>query len=632
MPLFRGYIRVKGKKPLNKFKNVPLLSFDEVKDSQGYAGVLAKETVLIDIDNEEQAERLLKIIKAKNLSCQVRKTTRGMHFYFENNGKFEKCGTEKTLAIGLKADIKIGLKNSLANLKVDGVVREIIYDNPDFLSDDYEKIPFWMQVIRSKMELEGVAEGEGRNTKLFSYILPLQESGFSKEQIIEILGIINEFIFDKPLSKEEFESVTRDEAFKKALIPTFYDEDGRFLFEQFAHYMITIFKIKRINGGLHFFNGKIYESGDKKIEAKMISIMPKINARQRNEALKYIELLILMNEEVSPCNLIAFNNGIYDIETGELKEFSPDIVITNLIPWDYVKGAYDNTLDKTLNKIACNDRAIRALLEEAVGYCFYRRNELRKAFILTGEKSNGKSTFIAVVQKLLGAENWVSLDLKDVGDRFRGAEIFGKLANLGDDINDEFIRDVSQFKKLVSGETLTAERKGKDPFQFASYAKLIFSANNLPRTKDKTGAVLDRLIIIPFNATFSKNDSDFDPFIKDKLLSKSSLEYLINIGINGLKRVLNKNSFTECEAVIKELNEYNRMNNPILDFFGEIEEKDLICESVTDWYAKYHDFCLSNNLQSVSRIEFSRQVKQHFKNIKIEPKRINGKVQRMFVL
>lgn len=88
--------------------------------------------------------------------------------------------------------------------------------------------------------------------------------------------------------------------------------------------------------------------------------------------------------------------------TGELKPFSTDIVITNKIPWDYKPDAYSELADSTLNKLACGDAAIRALLEECIGYCFYRRNELGKAFILTGDKSNGKSTFWIVSKQSLG--------------------------------------------------------------------------------------------------------------------------------------------------------------------------------------------------------------------------------------
>ena len=87
-------------------------------------------------------------------------------------------------------------------------------------------------------------------------------------------------------------------------------------------------------------------------------------------------------------------------------------------------------------------------------------------------------------RQLLGEENIASLDLKELGDRFKTAEMFGKLANIGDDIGDEFIANPAIFKKLVTGERVSAERKGQNPFEFNNYSKLLFSANNIPRIKE----------------------------------------------------------------------------------------------------------------------------------------------------
>ena len=59
-------------------------------------------------------------------------------------------------------------------------------------------------------------------------------------------------------------------------------------------------------------------------------------------------------------------------------------------------------MDKTLNKISCDDKQLRMLIEEMVGYCLFRRNELGKCFILTGSGANGKSTLLDVIKRLIG--------------------------------------------------------------------------------------------------------------------------------------------------------------------------------------------------------------------------------------
>ena len=429
-------------------------------------------------------------------------------------------------------------------------------------------------------------------------------------------------------SDDEIETILRDDAFKK---PVFF-MGSTFLFDKFATYIKNNNHIIKINNQLHLYRDGIYVSGLSEIESEMIKHIPQLNRAKRTEVLAYLDIMIRDSVKAEDANLIAFENGLYDIVDDSFVEFTPDHIITNKIRWKYNPAAYSELADKTLNKISCNDPQIRALLEEAIGYCFYRRNELGKAFILTGDKSNGKSTFLSMVQCLLGDENIASLDLKELGDRFKTAELFGKLANIGDDIGDEFIANAAIFKKLVTGDRVSAERKGQNPFEFNNYSKFLFSANNIPRIKDKTGAVQRRLIIIPFDATFSASDPDFNPYIKHLLKTEEVMQYLINLGIQGLKRVLLNRAFTSSTKVQKELDEYEEQNNPILGFFRECEDEDFKIENepTNKVYKRYQEYCIANSLQPMSNIEFSKQVNRIL-NFKIVDKKINGKKFRIFV-
>lgn len=631
MSFFRGYIRLNGKKPKDPFKNAPLRTLEQVKDEPSYAGVLENDTVLIDIDEAEQAEKLLKIVKEKNLGCQVRRTTRGMHFFFVNDGTWAKCATGVNLAIGLKADIKVGVANCYAALKKDGVEREIIYDVDGLFGSEYQAPPKWLHIVKSNISVMNMHEGEGRNTKLFSYILSLQRHGFNRNEIIETLGVINKWIFEKPLDEREFETITRDEAFKSALETSFFDDDGKFLFDQFAIYIINQLHVKKINGQLHFYDEGYYRIAEtERLENAMLGIIPTLRMSQRTEVIRYIKAMCCDNVKTSEPRLVCFKNGIYDIASGEMLPFSPDIVITNRIPHDYNPLAYSNVVDNMLDKVSCGDKEIRALLEEMAGYCFFRRNELRKYFILTGDKSNGKSTYINMITAMLGEENVTTIDLKNVSEKFTNAELFGKLANLGDDIGEGFIEDSSEFKKFVSGDSVQVQFKGEKPFFFKNYAKFIFSANTIPRVRDKSGAVLDRTIIIPFNATFSKNDPDYDPFISDKLKSENAIEYLIVLGIAGLKRVLANMSFTQSAKVEAALKEYNEENNPIVTFLNELEEGELVRQNISDIYLRYQLFCGEEGVKELGRTAFTRFVLRTYPELENKVIKINGKCVRRF--
>ncbi len=623
---FKGYVETKNKKCIEKFKGrTDFKTFEQVQSLPEYAGILAAETILIDVDDFEASEILFKVVKEYALTCRVYRTSRGKHFLFKNSG----VPTNKTgckLAIGLTADIKIGTRNSYEVLKYDNQNREILYDTAE--NEEAQQLPRWLFPVKSKMEFLNMETGDGRNQGLFNYILTLQSNDFSVEEARETIRIINKFVLKVPLSDDEIETVLRDDAFKK---PVFF-MGSTFLFDKFATFLKNNNHIIKINNQLHIYKNGIYISGLAEIEAEMIQHIPGLNRAKRTEVLAYLDILIRENSKAEDANLIAFENGLYNIVDDSFVEFTPEHIITNKIRWKYNPEAYSELADKTLNKIACNDPQIRALLEEAIGYCFYRRNELGKAFILTGDKSNGKSTFLSMVQCLLGDENISSLDLKELGDRFKTAEMFGKLANIGDDIGDEFIANPAIFKKLVTGERVSAERKGQNPFEFNNYSKLLFSANNIPRIKDKTGAVQRRLTIIPFDARFSADDPDFNPYIKHLLKTDEVMEYLINLGIAGLKRVLLNRKFTGSTKVQKAMDEYEENNNPIIGFFRECEDEEFQIENepTNVVYKRYQEYCLANSLQPMSNIEFSKQVNRIL-NMRVENKWLNGKKHRIFI-
>lgn len=626
MDLYKGYVSCKGKIPTMPFKNVSkdkLLTLEQAKCFNSYAAVLNDTTVLVDIDTFEEGEILFNIVRTKHLKCRVYATTKGYHFVFRLDRPM-KCRTKVKLGIGLTADIKSGSASSIEALRVDGVDRKVIYD-----PGEYEVLPKYLTPINSNMELLNMMEGDGRNNALFSYILPLQQNEFSIEECRECIGIINDFVLKDPLSEDELSSILRDDAFSK---PQFFNKKGGFMFDKFAKYLVQTENIIKLNGKLHIYRDGIYIQGDDHIEAAMIAHIENLNQSKRKEVLAYLNLLVNRESTLADADLIAFKNGVLNIVTNEFTDFSPEYIITNKIPHNYVPDADSELLDKVMRKLACGDEVLVKLLYQAVSYTFLRKNELRKSFILIGEKRNGKSTFLDMVQTLLGEENVSNLDLCEIGHQFRTAELNGKLANIGDDINDEWIANTATFKKVVSGDVITAEKKGKDPFKLRSYAKFFFSANSLPRLgrgKDSS-AVLDRLVIIPFDAKFSKQDADYDPFIKYKLREEAVIEALIAKSIPALREVLADQEFAQCDKVNDSLDEFEKSNNPILEFFEELDERDYLREAIKTVYQKYNMFCLANNLQAMSALEFQKQMKRHF-NLAVKTVEIDGKRIRVYV-
>lgn len=626
--LYKGYVPTRNKECLMTFKgkgSKDLLTYDEAKRLPEFAGILNDNAVLIDVDNDSQYRILMDIVEQQDLKCKVYKSTRGGHFLFLNNGMLNsnKNHTDKWMtALGLNVvDIKLGSKTSYEILKFNGKERDVVRD-----TEEYQTVPKWLTPVRNVQNFLEMKSGDGRNQALFNYILTLQSAGFSKQEAMDTIHLINKFVLPDPLPEREIDTILRDESFQK---PSFFNGKD-FLFDTFARFMISEHNIIKIGEQLHIYKNGIYVKGNNAIENAMTEHIPRLTRSRRAEVLAYIDISIEKNTRQSNPNWIAFQNGIYNIDTGEFMDFTPNIVITNLIPHDYNPNAHSEVVDTLLDNITVKDEQIKMLLEEMIGSCFYRRALLRKCFILTGGKRNGKSTFLDMLTAVLGEENTTAMDVHDFNDKFKKAELFGKLANFGDDIGDEFISDPAVLKILASGGRLNAEKKGKDPFNYSSYATLIFSANDVPRIKDKTGAVIDRLIFVPFNAFFDENDPDFDPDIEYKLREEVCLEYMIQLGLRGLRRVLDNKKFTTSSKGLKELKEYEETNNPLLLFLKDLEiEVDILNQPTSKVFRQYSEFCLSNGFKSISQIELTKQVKKKYGYDTVQ-KRVNGERVRIF--
>ena len=630
--VFRGYVKGNpdgdGKSPASKVKGKNLSKWTAVSSESCFGAILNEGYVDISFDSDELSQKFWDMAEKNSWNCLILENQKNghIHSYWKDSKKrVGKGGKDKKLAVGLVADIHSG--STYIPLRVHDVDRF----PPCFEPHTIDEVPDELIPVNTQIDLLNLSEGDGRNDELFKYILILQSQlMLSREEIIRVLTNTNTFVFDEPLSENELEVICRDEAFAT---PIFYNGKS-FLHNDFAHYMKSQFHVKRINGQLHVYDNGIYVSGYRFIESKMVEVIPLLRSTQRSEVLKYLEIITPQETYPADANLIAFNNGVYDLSTDTLLPFSPEYVITNKIPWDFNAGAYSELCDKTLDKLSCNDKDIRSLLEESIGYTFFRQNELSKSFILTGSGSNGKSTFLDMAKNVVARQNYVALDLDELSERFSTSSMFGKLACFGDDSNDDFLQGkaLSQFKKVVSGNDMKGENKGQDIFFFKPYTKLFFSFNELPRMRNKGFfAIKRRLVIIPFNATFSKEDPDFDAGITWKLKKQDVAEYLIQLGIAGLKRVLENQGFTESKKVQDELESFERDNNPILLFLDEVEADEILNHETKEVFARYDTFCHENGFTRIAMQTFSKEITKRLQ-CRISERRVNGKKCRLFIV
>lgn len=618
--IYKGYLKGNGKRAATRFKDdAKLLSYHTARKYDSFVGVLDDEYIMVDVDDIEEAEILLDIVEDKDIQCSVLETDNGMHFYFK--GYDLTANKIKWYSnIGILADYKLGIKNTTDPLKINGVTRKWIRK-----VKEHEALPIWLYPYSKKNPgLMNLGEGDGRNDKLFTYILKMQSQGMAKKDIKETISIINKYILEEPVSDRELNTILRDEAFLKE---SFFIKNS-FQHEKFGDFLINEHHICKITNVLHIYKDGVYSDNQLDIEAAMIKHIPNLKRMQRQETLAYLQLKA-PEKQFAPVKYVVVKNGVFNLDTWQLEDFSSEIITRNKIPVAYIPNAYYEVTDKTLDKIARHDKKVRAILEEIFGYVLFRRNEFGAIFVLTGDGSNGKSSYLKMIRKLVGSENTSSLDLKELDQRFKTAELFGKLVNIGDDIDKAYIKSTSVLKKLATGESLNVERKGKDPFDFTNYAKLIFSANEMPRINDYTDGLARRLQIVPFKAKFSPDDPDYDPFITDKLLSEESMQYVLVLALNALNRLLKNKKFTQSKAVEKELRKYQEENNPVISFMNN-ENVELDRAVVADVYMQYKLYCSENGYQAVSNISFSKTIKRLY-GFETKVQKVDGKSKRLFV-
>lgn len=613
--MFKGYVATNGKVPTTKYKNTALLS--SPPKNGDYAGILNDDIIQIDLDDSNEANIIYSIIQDIGISCPVLKTSRGLHFYFKNSLIKNKRIKVKS-AIGVTIDIGLGSKNSIVPLMVNGAMREWLEQ-----TEEPDTLPDWLLPIdKHNIDFFNMKTGDGRNQTLFNYILTLQRNGLSKASSIETLRLINNYIFKEPLTEREFEVITRDEAFPEEI---FFGVRNKFLHDKFGNHIIAECNCVFINGELHSYKDGIYTPNESELTRIMTAKIPSLKQTQKIEVLRYMKDAVPIVEKNNNSRYIGLKSKVYDIETNRLIDYSPSLYLQHKLNVDYDPKAYDSLTDKTLDKICCGNKRMRMLLEEMVGFCLYRRNELGTAFFLTEDGSNGKSTFVRMIRGMFGDENISKASLEDLSDRFRGAMIVGKLINIGDDIGNGFVGNTSRFKALVTGDAVVMERKGKDPFEYDNYAKFIFTLNTMPRMNDKSRGLYRRMIIIPFKAVFDKKAPDFDAEIIDKLTTTDALNYLFLLALQGLKRVRN-GDFTEVEEVKAEMESYERENNPVLYFFEEHEVEN---QSVKEVYRKYDLWSRERGYQPLSDNMFGKEVRKHL-GLVSKTKRIGKEVSRIY--
>jgi P4 family phage/plasmid primase-like protien len=327
---------------------------------------------------------------------------------------------------------------------------------------------------------------------------------------------------------------------------------------------------------------------------------------------------------------INFRNGVLDIDTMEFSPVhSPELGFRSVLPYDYNPHAACPAFDKFLEDITQNDPALQAILMEYLGYALSNDEcWAEQCLVMEGEGSNGKSTFIDIVRAIAGDGNFTSISIEDLSNDYKVQTLDGKLFNIFEEVPTKNLVDSHKFKNFVTGGMVQVRQIYKKPYEMRCRAKIMFSCNALPHTKDHSDAYFRRLLIVPFRATFT--DGNKDPFMRGKLLQE--LSGIFNKVILGYQRLWKQKKFTASDLVKERKESYRRQiddaYNWILD---NVEVKPLEGEiKETPFHTLYAAYCGDmerDNLGIESAKAFAKKLERQAPDYRVRRyvKKVSGK-------
>ena len=425
------------------------------------------------------------------------------------------------------------------------------------------------------------------------------------------------------------------------------------LIDNLANHLVEHFKLATTPlWNLYCYTGSIYRECENEVRSliesygRAYNISEYINKNVVNEVIDKVKRLTYIGTARIERSKwwLALRNGLLNIkawvEDGqvELKEYDPAVFKTAYINaelreipdgmdvdnwFEYGPKLCPNIHKAFIDWVGPENARV---LYEIVGYTLWPDYPLHIAIMLVGEGSNGKSTFLTLLRTFLGRGNYVSIPLQTLTtNRFIIGDLYGKLANLFPDLPKAPLINTGIFKALTGQDEVYADVKHKKGFTFINYAKMIFSANELPEVKDQTYAFWRRWVVVEFPNRFEPN-----PDFINQLTTDDELAGLLIMALHALRDLLRRKQFT-INGNFKEY--WMRRANTVYAFVQDvIEACTNLTEcwiSATDLYNAYVAYCEDNDVEAYTQTKFTIELKRLLGGrIKAARKKVDGKLTR----
>lgn len=321
-----------------------------------------------------------------------------------------------------------------------------------------------------------------------------------------------------------------------------------------------------------------------------------------------IPTVVSLDEFDADPNILNLMDGLYDISSGMLEPHTPEKLSLLQLPIKIPQGEAAEATDcptfkRFVSEIMRHDEKKILLLQEIAGYCLTKSTMFQKAFIFHGNGANGKSTFLDCLQTVLGPKNASSLTIQNMSSPFGLAGLHKKRLNVVEEISSNYFES-DMIKKIITGASITCDRKYQEPFIFRPCAKIIFAANTLPKIRDVSKGLYRRFMVVPFIAEFLDHP---DLRLPERLRDETAGIFLWMI--DGLKRLLMQDGFTETPEVLQAATDFKEQNSALVEFFLSMTDVAIgAAVSAKTAYLHYKNYCRDFGYQSKSLVQFFKEI------------------------
>lgn len=492
--------------------------------------------IVVDIDEgKEQALEIVKRLGLKTLMC---KTPKGLHLYFKTDKEFpQRVGM--VLPCGLKCDFRCANKGYV--LLPWGTENRRFNKRKTVAELPLEFTP----MINRKESLLGLKNGDGRNATLFAHLMAYKNRGASEEQIEEMAHVINEVVFEDPMAEAELEKILRNtrkyEAAEQGENPyLIYNSKGNptnINARAICDYFVNRGDTFVLGGECFQYRDGVYVEASSSVRntiREMIMLDSFITQARIMEVYRLIVDDTRIQKDPSELNrdknLINFKNGVWDIQQAKLIPHDSKYLQTLQIPHEVglYKPFTETRLYQFFKKTRLAKEDVKMILDY-MAYCLTLDHGLKTFMILCGQSNTGKSVLLRFIETMIGHENTSALSMHELSHRFYPSQLYNRLLNSCGDNGSLPLSSIENLKKITGGDLIMHEKKGKEPFFFVPFAKLIFSFNQLPlQLEEKSNAFYKRMRILYMNNELFLNNEYVDDLCSEESVCEI-IPYLLSL-------------------------------------------------------------------------------------------------------